>query len=118
MHQPDYRPADGGPAILPWVRLHAVRGYLDLVSVLEQHPQAHCVVNFSGILLQQLLTYSSDNRDYFAELSLRDPADFTNEEAAFVLANFYSANATTLIEPQARYRELYQKRENLKADRT
>ena len=55
LHQPDYRPPTGGPSLLPWVRLHAVRGYLDLLSVLERSPGAHCCVNFSGILLEQLL---------------------------------------------------------------
>ena len=112
MHQPDYRPANGGPAILPWVRLHAVRGYLDLASVLEEHPNAHCVVNFSGILLDQLLSYSTEQRDVFAELSLRDPADFTGDEVQFVLDNVFSAKSRTLIQPQPRYHELYQQRES------
>src|SRR5687767_1754690 len=103
MHQPDYRPAGGERPILPWVRLHAVRGYLDLLSVLEQHPRAHCTVNFSGILLEQLLAYNRQRRDLFAELSLRDPSSFSTEETAFVLANFFSANVHTLINPQARY---------------
>jgi alpha-amylase/alpha-mannosidase (GH57 family) len=112
MHQPDYRPAAGGPAILPWVRLHAVRGYLDLATVLEQHPAAHCVVNFSGILLDQLLSSSGDRRDYFAQLSMRDPADFSGDEVQFVLDNFFSANVETLIKPAPRYFELYQQRES------
>lgn len=112
MHQPDYRPANGDAAILPWVRLHAVRGYLDLLAMLEQHPNTHCVVNFSGILLDQLISYSPQHRDVFAELTLRDPGDFTADEVRFVLANFFSANVNTLIRSQARYWELYQKRES------
>jgi alpha-amylase/alpha-mannosidase (GH57 family) len=112
MHQPDYRPAGGGLAILPWVRLHAVRGYLDLLAVLEQHASMHCVVNFSGILLDQLLTYTSESRDLFAQLSLRDPADFSHDEVGFALANFFSANLDTLVRREPRYWELYQKRES------
>jgi alpha-amylase/alpha-mannosidase (GH57 family) len=113
MHQPDYRPAGSAQALLPWVRLHAVRGYTDLLAVLERWPQAHCVVNFSGILLEQLLQSGSERRDYFAELTLRPAADLTNEEAGFIVEHFFSANVQTLIRPFPRYRELHLKRERL-----
>ncbi|MFM2246965.1 MAG: hypothetical protein RL071_3039, partial [Pseudomonadota bacterium] len=31
MHQPDYRDPASGEPIMPWVRLHAVRGYTDAI---------------------------------------------------------------------------------------
>ena len=55
MHQPDYRLAGRSASILPWVRLHAARGYVDLLSVLNRYEHAHSCVNFSGILLEQLM---------------------------------------------------------------
>ncbi|MDQ3023591.1 MAG: glycoside hydrolase family 57 protein [bacterium] len=118
MHQPDYRPAGSERAILPWVRLHAVRGYLDMLSCLRAHPQMRCTVNFSGILLDQLLLYSKQPRDYFAELSLRDAGSLSPAEAGFVVANFFSANVDQLIRPHDRYRELYEKRERMLAEQT
>lgn len=114
MHQPDYRPAGSREPILPWVRLHAVRGYLDLLAVLERFPAMHCTVNFSGILLEQLLSYSAQDRDYFAALSLRRADDLSPDEAAFVLEHFFSANVKTLIRPSERYWQLHQKRESLR----
>src|SRR5262245_50791910 len=92
MHQPDYRPPGSRQAILPWVRLHAVRGYCDLLSILERYEQAQCCVNFSGILLDQLLSYSAEQRDLYASLSLRDPASFDAAERTFVAEHFFSAD--------------------------
>ncbi len=39
MHQPDYRDPRGGPALLPWVRLHGVKDYLDMVTILDGFPR-------------------------------------------------------------------------------
>ncbi len=53
MHQPDYR-VDGVP-MLPWCYLHALRAYTDMAAHLEAVPGARVVVNFSPVLLDQLL---------------------------------------------------------------
>lgn len=58
LHQPDLRPAGGGRSLLPWVRLHAVRGYLDLAEALARFNHLHWAVSFSGILIEQLTQYS------------------------------------------------------------
>ncbi len=53
LHQPDVRdPATGQPR-LPWVRLHAIRGYYDMVSESLAHDD-RVTLNFSGVLLSQL----------------------------------------------------------------
>lgn len=61
LHQPEYRVAgagtgrtDGVPR-LPWAYLHALRAYTDMAAHLEAVPGAHAVVNFSPVLLDQLL---------------------------------------------------------------
>ena len=36
-HQPDYRRPRDGRAMLPWVRLHATKDYLDMALHLERH---------------------------------------------------------------------------------
>lgn len=113
-HQPDYRHPENGVSILPWVRLHAVKGYHDMLSVLERYGHARCVVNFSGILLEQLTAYAEGSaQDYFAELSKKPAAELTQSEREFVLTHFFSGNTRTLVEPHPRYRELKVKRDTL-----
>jgi len=110
MHQPDYRPPGSAVGLLPWVRLHGVRGYTDLLSILLHAENAQCCVNFSGILLEQLMAAGTQHRDTYAELSLRDPVSFDASERLFVVKHFFAANAQTLIKPHRRYWELYTKR--------
>jgi alpha-amylase/alpha-mannosidase (GH57 family) len=113
-HQPDYRHPESGVSILPWVRLHAVKGYHDMLSVLERYGHARCVVNFSGILLEQLTAYAGGlAQDYFAEVSKKPAAELTPSEREFVLTHFFSGNPRALIEPHQRYRELRVKRDTL-----
>ena len=38
MHQPDYRNYETGEFMLPWVYLHAIKDYSDMVAHLEAHP--------------------------------------------------------------------------------
>lgn len=53
MHQPEYR-VDGIP-LLPWAYLHSLRAYTDMASHLEAVATARAVVNFSPVLLDQIL---------------------------------------------------------------
>ena len=41
MHQPDYRTAQAGEAYLPWTRLHAIKDYYDMGSLVEQSSGTH-----------------------------------------------------------------------------
>jgi alpha-amylase/alpha-mannosidase (GH57 family) len=118
MHQPDYRPAGSRQALLPWVRLHAVRGYLDMLSSLEAHPDMRCTVNFSGILLEQLLHFDTEPLDYWGELSLKPVDSLSGSERGFIVEHFFSANVDMLIRPQTRYAELHGKREQQSAEQS
>jgi alpha-amylase/alpha-mannosidase (GH57 family) len=53
-HQPDYRSPRSGHALLPWVRLHATKDYLDMALHLERHPRIKATFNFVPSLLDQL----------------------------------------------------------------
>ncbi len=59
MHQPDYRNYETGEFTLPWVYLHAIKDYSDMVSHLEAHPSMKAVVNFVPVLLDQLEDYAN-----------------------------------------------------------
>ncbi len=53
-HQPDYRNPRDGAVLLPWVRLHATKDYLDMALHLERHPEVRAAFNFVPSLLDQL----------------------------------------------------------------
>lgn len=57
MHQPHYRDGMDGEYRLPWVYLHAIKDYTDMVAHLENCPNAKVVVNFAPVLLEQLDDY-------------------------------------------------------------
>jgi alpha-amylase/alpha-mannosidase (GH57 family) len=54
MHQPQYRDALSGQYVLPWTYLHAIKDYIDMAAHLEAQPNAHAVVNFTPVLIEQL----------------------------------------------------------------
>jgi alpha-amylase/alpha-mannosidase (GH57 family) len=114
LHQPDYRLPGDRTAILPWVRLHAVKGYRDLLTILERYDHARCVVNFSGILLEQIdQIIEGTLTDEYARLTTAHAEDLSSEERSFVIKRFFSANERNLIRAHPRYYQLLQKREAL-----
>ena len=58
MHQPQYRDAADGSWRKPWTWLHAIKDYADMAAHLETVPGARAVVNFSTVLLEQLVVYA------------------------------------------------------------
>lgn len=64
MHQPHYRDGLDGEYRLPWVYLHAIKDYTDMVAHLENCPQARLVVNFAPVLLEQLDDYAEQIRNW------------------------------------------------------
>jgi len=62
MHQPHYRDGLSGQYRLPWVYLHAIKDYTDMVAHLEQIPEAKVVVNFAPVLLEQFEDYAGQLR--------------------------------------------------------
>ncbi len=74
MHQPDYRGPDGSAYQLPWVYLHGIKDYVDMVAHLEAQPLARAVVNFAPVLLEQLADYAAQVNAWLKRGKLiRDP---------------------------------------------
>lgn len=86
MHQPDYRhPRTRVPA-MPWVRLHAVRGYLDVATLALEHG-AGLTLNVVPSLLEQLAALG-DPPDPWWVIS-RTPVDaLTDEERDLIRQRF------------------------------
>ena len=84
-HQPDYRSPREGRALLPWVRLHASKDYLDMALHLERHPAVRAGFNFVPSLLDQLDDTAAGGRDVLFELLSRAPASLSGGERATVI---------------------------------
>ena len=111
MHQPYYTDPVAGSASMPWVRLHATKAYYDMAYLLEQFPAVHATFNFTPSLLLQLQEIGTGAvRDLFLEHAQRPAVDLTDEEQAFLIRHFFSANWATMVRPFPRYHELLVKR--------
>lgn len=111
MHQPYYKDPFTGISRLPWVRLHGVKDYLDMVTVLSDFPKIRQTFNVVPSLLEQIVDYVDNNAtDIYLDLTLKSPSDLTEEERRFVIENFFLANWDNMIKPFPRYYELLLKR--------
>ena len=108
MHQPYYKDPETGHYILPWVRLHAIKDYAALPQIFRSHPGVRHTVNLVPSLLVQVRDYVENGaEDDFLSISRKNALDLTKEESEFLLRNFFSAYAPTMILPQPRYAELF-----------
>jgi alpha-amylase/alpha-mannosidase (GH57 family) len=74
MHQPEYRDLHTSEFKLPWTYLHVIKDYVDMVAHLEAVPEAHAVVNFAPILLEQIEEYAKQVNGYLqASSPITDP---------------------------------------------
>lgn len=62
MHQPQYRDLANDRYRQPWTYLHAIKDYVDMAAHLEAIPEAHAVVNFAPVLIEQIEDYAATVR--------------------------------------------------------
>ena len=84
-HQPDYRDPSSGRALLPWVRLHATKDYLDMAKRVANRPALAVTFNFTPVLVDQLEAAVDGEPDELFERLGRAPADLTLEERREVI---------------------------------
>lgn len=107
MHQPYYVNPLTQTAMMPWVRLHSVKGYLDMIDTARRYPGLRTNFNFTPVLVLQILELAERRvTDLWEEWSRKDPADLTDEEKARILENFFKINWDTCIFPYPRYKQL------------
>ncbi len=112
MHQPYYKNLLTKEASLPWVRLHGIKDYADMVEILEKYPLLHQTFNLVPSLIEQVEDYINLNiKDKFLELSQKPAKDLTCEEKGFILQNFFMINKERVIALFPRYYELYLKKQ-------
>ena len=104
LHQPYYTDPLTKTAPLPWVRLHAIKGYFDMGLLLDEHPDVRVTMNLTPSLLLQLLELADGSvADLFWTHTARPAVDLTGDERVFILRHFFSANWDTMVRPHDRY---------------
>jgi len=112
MHQPYYKDLLTRQTNLPWVRLHGVKDYLDMVQILEKFPKIRQTFNIVPSLFEQVEGYTArEIKDKFLELSYKRAEDLTHNDKDFILSNFFSINKEKVIAFFPRYYELYFKKQ-------
>ena len=111
MHQPYYVNPLTKKAMMPWVRLHAAKGYLDMIDLVTAQPDLRVTFNFTPVLVRQILELvNREVEDEWETLSRKPAAELDNEGHRHLLENFFKINWDTLIRPVPRYAELLGKR--------
>ncbi len=113
MHQPLYKDRLTGRYLMPWVRLHGIKDYLDMVSILRQYPSIHQTFNLVPSLLEQVEDYVNGALDRNLELTLKPVSDWTSDDRVYVMQRFFDAQFAHMIAPFPRYHQLALKRNDL-----
>jgi alpha-amylase/alpha-mannosidase (GH57 family) len=111
MHQPYYVNPLTKKAMMPWVRLHAVKGYLDMIDLVTAQPDLRVNFNFTPVLVYQILQLvNREVEDEWEYLSRKPAAELDDKERRHLLENFFKINWDTLVRPFPRYAQLLAKR--------
>ncbi|MFZ1947727.1 MAG: glucodextranase DOMON-like domain-containing protein [bacterium] len=124
-HQPRYfKDPATGEFLEPWVRIHGIKDYYDMVAILERYPEIKFTVNLTPVLLSQLeemiaawrafaARVPSGGRpdaipgcDRWVRLALTPPEALTDEDKALILQNCFRMPRETMIDPHPRFAEL------------
>ena len=113
MHQPYYEDLVTREHILPWVRLHALKDYFGMVALLREFPRVRMTFNLVPSMLLQVEAFAANQaRDRYLEVGLKPAAELTEQDAVFLVQNFFHAQRWRMIEPYPRYAELLARRGN------
>ena len=110
-HQPVYQLTPDGDYLMPWVRLHAVKDYLEMVNILDKFKKIKLNFNLVPVLLDAFVDYSERGiHDIHSRITVKPVEELTDDDKEFILNNFFDANYQTMIFPFDEYNRLYQKR--------
>lgn len=111
MHQPVYQLNDDSDYLMPWVRLHGVKDYLDMLLIMNNFKKLKLNFNLVPVLLDSLIDYGEKGyHDIHSRLTVTSISDLTNDDKEFILNNFFDANYSSMILHHEPYTRLYQKR--------
>lgn len=111
MHQPAYKLNPESDFLLPWVRMHAVKDYLDMVLIMNEFKNLKLNFNLVPLLLESLISYGENNsQDVHSRLSVTPVEELSDDDKRFILTNFFDANFNSMISHHEAYKNLYNKR--------
>lgn len=109
MHQPVYQLTPQGDYLMPWVRLHAVKDYLDMALWAKKFDKLKLNFNYVPVLLDSIIDYAEkDAHDIHSRLTITPENELNKEDKIFILNNFFDSNYQTMILPNEEYHRLYQ----------
>lgn len=107
-HQPYYNL--DAEFFLPWVRLHAVKDYLDIVLLSQNYPKLRQTFNLVPSMLLQLDEYLKYGvQDKIQKLTNIEAVNLTYSEKTQILESFFVCNYENMIKPYPRYDLLFNK---------
>jgi len=115
MHQPYYLDPETNKFMMPWVRLHGLKDYLDMPLLASKY-NVKFTFNLVPSLLDQIEMYCQGYVDRHLELSKIPARELSFEMKKEILESFFDANYPTMIYPYPRYRQLYRKQESCGSD--
>jgi len=111
MHQPYYKDESRQIYAMPWVRLHGIKDYYPMASMLESYGRVKATFNMVPVLVEQLNDYAHNGaRDLLLELTLKRPGELTASQKREILHHFFKVHYKHFIEPSQRYFDLLMKR--------
>jgi alpha-amylase/alpha-mannosidase (GH57 family) len=108
-HQPDYR--SGPRMVLPWVRMHATKDYLEMAQHLERHPKMRATINLVPILIKQIEGYQDGMEDDLLHIAKKETGALSEKEKKYLLAECFHSNVNRMIARSERYNELFEKKQ-------
>ena len=110
MHQPVYQLSPEGDYVMPWVRLHSVKDYLDMANLVRKFQNIKLNFNMSPVLLNGFENYGEKGlHDLHSRFTVSDVEDFSTDDKNYILNNFFDANYQSMILKYPEYNRLYQK---------
>jgi alpha-amylase/alpha-mannosidase (GH57 family) len=111
MHQPYYEDRASGEHILPWVRLHALKDYWGMVTLLQEFPGIRVTFNLVPSLLVQVEAFAAGRADdHHLRIGMKPAESLDADERRFLVANGFHAPYERMIRPNARYAQLHSER--------
>ncbi len=109
-HQPFYAvDQTTGLVSAPWVRFHAAKDYVDMVTILENYPNIHATFNLTPSLIKQIDAFNAGQRDKVWAATLLPADQLTDADKTYILQRFFDVNGK-IMEKFPRYIELQQRR--------
>ena len=110
MHQPVYQLSPQGDYLMPWIRLHAVKDYLDMLLISRKYKNIKLNFNLVPVLLDALINYGEYGfHDIHSRLTVKDVSELSDADKEYIINNFFDANYHSMILPNHEYNRLYQK---------